>query len=285
MPDEPVWNGRGFDPWLPQRLRDATYIARYERQLYRSFFGRLAEFLVSVTRAVLSSTIPEIGNARGLVPEWSRQMSEFVRQDVRNVVAHAYRVLLGDDYNFEARPAVAAYLAMVDNRMVNTSNEVFDSIAATVARGNEEGWSIPRTAAAIDETLDATETPKWRNRATVVARTETLASLNAGRTDAFRATAEFLADDDELDEPLEFERIWLATLDNRVRDTHRVADGQRVALDRPFMVGGFPLDHPGDPNGPPQETIQCRCTTIIVERGEDVDLSERQFLGVTDSDD
>ncbi len=61
------------------------------------------------------------------------------------------------------------------------------------------------------------------------------------------------------------------------RETHEAAEGQRVPVGSPFIVGGFELRFPGDPLGPPQEVIQCRCVPILVERGEDVDLSNRQM--------
>lgn len=68
-----------------------------------------------------------------------------------------------------------------------------------------------------------------------------------------------------------------STEDHRTRTTHRAADGQRVALASPFIVGGAELMFPGDPSGPPQETIQCRCSLLLVEQGESVDMSNRQF--------
>lgn len=49
--------------------------------------------------------------------------------------------------------------------------------------------------------------------------------------------------------------------DSRVRPTHAVADGQTVPIDQPFFVGGFAMDHPGDPTAPPGEVIRCRCGT------------------------
>lgn len=100
----------------------------------------------------------------------------------------------------------------------------------------------------------------------------TIGALNAGRHDAFAAAAE--------EEPdLELERLWLATDDSRTRTTHRTSDGQRTPIGQPFTVGGFELRFPGDPSGPPQEVIQCRCTMLLVEQGETLDLSNRQFRG------
>jgi hypothetical protein len=76
--------------------------------------------------------------------------------------------------------------------------------------------------------------------------------------------------------------IHNSTIDTRTRPTHRAADfptpitGQRVPVGTPFLVGGFWLDQPGDPEGPPQETIS-RCGTVF-SPGENTDLSDRQMV-------
>lgn len=55
---------------------------------------------------------------------------------------------------------------------------------------------------------------------------------------------------------------WLSLHDDRVRDTHRAADGQIQLADEPFTVGGALLMFPCDPNGPIGETVNCRCIQI-----------------------
>ena len=52
-------------------------------------------------------------------------------------------------------------------------------------------------------------------------------------------------------------KIWIATLDNRTRDTHADRDGEEIALDDEFAPG---LSRPRDPNGAPSEICNCRCS-------------------------
>lgn len=40
--------------------------------------------------------------------------------------------------------------------------------------------------------------------------------------------------------------MWLTSLDDRVRDSHRGAHGQQVGLDEPFIVGGNACEVPGE---------------------------------------
>ena len=52
-------------------------------------------------------------------------------------------------------------------------------------------------------------------------------------------------------------KIWMATLDNRTRDSHAALDGAEIALDEIFDNG---CSRPRDPNGSPAEVCNCRCS-------------------------
>lgn len=269
---QPVWDGQGFDPWLPQRLRDQALVARSEREMFDSFWALLSEFLVAVLRLVGGAATPDPTQVLGAEGLWNRLIDEFVATTVTNVIGSVYRAIFGPDVQFDSRPFVVNYLATVENRLRDVDNEVYNQVARTVARGAAEGWSIPRTSQELQEVL-AVDNPMWTNRAVVVARTETIGALNAGRTDSFEAISQAIPE-------LQFEQQWLATLDTRVRDTHRRADGQRRRMGQTFSVGQAELRFPGDPRGPAKEVIQCRCTTILVEEGREVDMTNRGFRGL-----
>lgn len=54
---------------------------------------------------------------------------------------------------------------------------------------------------------------------------------------------------------------WLAMLDEKTRETHAMADGQKVDIDTPFIVGNSLMMFPTDTSlgAPPEEIINCRC--------------------------
>lgn len=56
-------------------------------------------------------------------------------------------------------------------------------------------------------------------------------------------------------------KTWLTMQDNRVRDSHKAALGQRVPFDKPFQVGQSLLMYPGDTSlgAALKEIIRCRC--------------------------
>ncbi len=68
-------------------------------------------------------------------------------------------------------------------------------------------------------------------------------------------------------------KTWVSRGDSRVRDHHLAADGQRVPVGDPFIVGGESLMNPGDPAGSARNVINCRCTSVVSP--EDV-LNARQ---------
>jgi hypothetical protein len=265
----PVWNGEETDPWLAPRMDAAVEAAVAEAAIRESLWAELSAWLVTVSRAVLHTALPDPLAIFAKAPAWATAVDRIVRGPVRDTVGTAYQTLLGEGFRFDSRPAVVEHLATVSNRMVRTVDSTFDLVARQVSIGANLGEGAAEIADRVDGVLSTTRTERWPNRATVVARTETMGALNSGRQDAFAAVAEELA--------TPFEQMWVATMDKRVRHTHRRADGQRVPTGQPFIVGGASLRFPGDPLGPGKEIIQCRCSLILLESGENVDLTHRQF--------
>ena len=54
---------------------------------------------------------------------------------------------------------------------------------------------------------------------------------------------------------------WIASFDDRVRDTHSEAGSENpIPANDAFIVGGQPMMFPGDPAGGAAECINCRCS-------------------------
>jgi uncharacterized protein with gpF-like domain len=91
-------------------------------------------------------------------------------------------------------------------------------------------------------------------RARTIARTETAVATSTAQQVEMEGTAEALG--------LTIYKVWTATEDDRTRESHAAADGQKVKLDDDFVVGGAKLLHPSDPDGPAAEVINCRCVVV-----------------------
>lgn len=167
----------------------------------------------------------------------------------------------------------------VRNRLAGVSDTVFQQITHSLEEGRQRtydpvrddegnvlaeriGEGIPEYAARVDALLD--DTQRWAGRATTIARTEVIAANNAGSHAAAGYNADVLGVGADA-----VAKEWLATSDSRTRESHAEADGQMVVgLATPFDVGGSSLDVPGDPSGPPEEVVNCRCTALYHYPGD-----------------
>jgi len=75
--------------------------------------------------------------------------------------------------------------------------------------------------------------------------------------------ANALVNYDELKEAVELgksRKTWRTVGDKAVRDTHKAVEGKTIPLDKPFIVGGYEMMVPRDPEvDAPEETVNCRC--------------------------
>lgn len=83
------------------------------------------------------------------------------------------------------------------------------------------------------------------NRARTIARTETNTAQNGGRYSFFKENRKGR------------ENEWLSARDPNVRDEHVDMDGERATVGEDFPNG---LKFPGDPDGPAESVVNCRCT-------------------------
>jgi SPP1 gp7 family putative phage head morphogenesis protein len=86
-----------------------------------------------------------------------------------------------------------------------------------------------------------------RANAVTIARTETAGAYNGATWYAWQQSG------------VVAEQEWLTVGDDLVREAHQQLDGQRATLGEGWNVDGVTLMYPGDPNGPPDLVINCRC--------------------------
>lgn len=143
-------------------------------------------------------------------------------------------------------------------------------ITAQVTSGILQGESVKHLADRLQVNIPNMN----RDSAIRAARTAVTGAQNAGRQGSYDAAVKM---------GIEMEKQWLATLDNKTRHDHAIADGQTVAADKPFTVGGYKLMFPGDmASGAPGYILyNCRCTTIAKVKGLDMsDALRRDRWGV-----
>lgn len=132
-------------------------------------------------------------------------------------------------------------------------------ITASITSSILQGKSIK----GIADDLQGRITTMSRASAIRTARTAVTGAQNAGRMDSYKAAE---------DMGIKLKKEWLATLDGRTRHSHAMLDGEQVAQDAKFSNG---CQFPGDPQGPPWEVYNCRCTLIAAVDGVDTSDAQR----------
>jgi len=149
-----------------------------------------------------------------------------------------------DDLDSSIRDYMGEHTA---EAVVGISDTTRALVMNAIIQGEDENQSVEEIAKAI---VEATSGEIGLARARMIAITETHGAAMFGQQAAAEAS------------PLAFNKTWLATEDHRTRPDHAEANGQTVALEEPFTVGGIEMDYPGDFKAPPEQIIRCRCIAL-----------------------
>lgn len=252
---------------LRRKYEDAFYpkVKRALKNYISSFTRVLKSEGVQATRLELSANLI----AENLAPV-IREMYVKLGLEKANLSLSALRKLpkvqqkrrsLG--FNREWTNAILEYFAqhLFDKVVLPISDTTRNFIQLILDEGIREGWSIERMVQEIEreDYLDG--------RVRRILRTESNRAINYG--------GELARDKFEY----KTQKRWIAVHDNRTRHAHLSADGQTVASDGFFTVGGEQMSFPGDPEASGANTINCRCFA------EDVAIRDAQGRLVSKGED
>ena len=151
---------------------------------------------------------------------------------------------------------VDRFISDYDSWLIERSKLITSTLQARVARqlrrALDEGLGQAEAARAVQSVAGGMA----RRQAQTIARTE----MHSAQQAATRSFAE------SVDAEMPLNKVWIATEDERTRLTHLEAEGQKRKMDEPFSVGQAELQFPGDPAGPPEEIINCRCAATYEPR-------------------
>jgi uncharacterized protein with gpF-like domain len=230
-------------------------IERKYRRAYAAEIRRAAE--VAVDEWLRTGAVPQM-------PEHEQAIRDIVRHQVSTAIAVAggrlarqfgKKHLERKDFAATVAKWASRYITMeaIRRRITAIAETTRAQIVAATERGFAAGMAQNAVAAAIRAAVPQIAVA----RSKVIARTETHGAANFGANEAAKTLG------------IPYRREWLSASDERTRASHLAADGQIVGKDDAFDIGGVGLMYPGDPEGPPEETINCRCSVAFV-----VDLDE-----------
>lgn len=221
-----------FDETNP---RAVSYAQRYSYDL----ITRATDEIRNATRDSVLAGIAEGRNPRTMI----RDLKQVIGLDARRAKALSnYRRMLQEGNPTASRRDIPAR----DASLIETTFEA--------------GNRLP--AARINELVEAYRDRLLRQRAETIARTESMRAVSNGNREAWKQVVEgsgIAAD--------RFVRFWEPTRDDRTRDSHvEIPDlnPDGVGMDEPFLLpSGGTILYPHDPDAPPEETINCRCSISV----------------------
>lgn len=119
-------------------------------------------------------------------------------------------------------------------------------VNSEVLQGIVQGESIPNIAKRLQNVTEMNRASAIRN-----ARTTVTSAENKGRMDMLHDAAE---------KGVITHKVWLAAIDARTREAHRLLDGQEQEIDDPFESELGDIMFPGDPDADPANVYNCRCS-------------------------
>lgn len=148
------------------------------------------------------------------------------------------------------------YLVEYGGTLIKGINETTrEALMKTLSEGFDQGESVAKLSKRVRDVFDQAD----KNRAELIARTETIKATNAATVEAYRQSQVVVG------------KEWLTERDNRTCPFCQELDGKVVALNANYFnkgdsltVGGQTLNFNFTDVGEPPAHGNCRCTTIPV---------------------
>lgn len=242
--------------------RDALEDSYYEPAL-----AVLNRFLTLVRiEAVESLSAPVLLASGSNIP------NPFAWTSVRRAWQQAIRYLVTDPRRGRRLPQYATVQRILEDSGLPVA--VYNDVRDLLKRSIAEGWGDRKTKIELGRLLHVSK-----------ARDETTSAYAARLRSAARTAATANAAHRMATSDLAKKRgglRWMTVHDARVRPSHVEADGQIQELGHPYHVGKALLAYPGDPAGPPEETINCRCILIPTDARMRPDQPRIRFASRSD---
>lgn len=224
---------RGFTVQIARILHKASQASARAVETYGASAN--IEAVLSELPAVLEAVF---------VPHYTKTVDLFGQRILQAFKSHSgYQTKAEDVFSESMR-------LWIQRTSAEKVTRVSDTTKRQIRKALDEGFGAEMTGSEVAKSImGKTGGGIARQRATVIARTETHMAANHASHEAAASTG------------IPMKRVWISAEDERTRDDHLAADAEShsepVGMNEAFPVVN--LDYPGDPAGDPATTINCRC--------------------------
>lgn len=210
-------------------------------------------------KSMMTETSRKITNANEVATKWVNGQLLGVYVDEYNDYAKIANKHLKEDlgvkgtFSLYSEDAVKeVILAELPTKKINTNKDIMWNnklLNSQILQGIIQGESIPKISKRVFNVIRTSEAGAVRT-----ARTMITSAQNMGRQAMLER---------QVDRGIKVKKVWMATGDSRTRTDHKILNGQKVDVDKPFKIGGTELMYPADPDcDDPAEVYNCRCTLV-----------------------
>ena len=227
--------------------RHAVRLSQYEREFAREWRGIFTaqerRVVEAVTHTFKFAAAGDVNAALDVdLEDRDAVQALYERLVLARGLEAAAQVAADLELDIHAAAASAFVKASLDSALTNTSATTREALRTSLAEGIAASEPMGDLIARVHAVFD-----QRRTNALTIARTEVVRSYNWAATWAW----------DQVPEVTHVQ--WVTAGDDAVRETHVAANGQVRRMGEAFAVGNASLAYPGDLNGEPGETVNCRC--------------------------
>lgn len=257
-------SAKALDAWKQVRKFRETWEKKHAAKISRYLMDARAETLKNLADATSGQKgiVAKDFDALSVIFDLDKFLSKWVGGllGIDRAMLEAAGIEVWDELGRDdpmTQPADEVIIALADreNRLSGAGTKVWEAVKATLEEGIFKGETTEQLAARTRAKFSSID----RTRSIAIAKTETTVIYETARDMAFRAAG------------VQWKQ-WLCSGLGNERLTHLSANEQIVEVDSKFLVGGYEMTFPGDPDGPPQEVINCNCVTIAVAGPDQTDI-------------